>query len=188
MWMQATGCPLGLLAQPSRVQQAGSANELWARHIPAGNSTPVFLLAAAYTIFTDSANELWACHIPACNSVPVSLLAAAYTYLIGSANELWTRHIPYIPARNDTLAGPYGRHADQVSELLPCRAAGWLVCASPIHALNNCVCTHVYMCVYVCVGSNFAVLADEAKARGPAFSCKCIWNKSHTSVDAFYMQ
>lgn len=34
-------------------------------------------------------------------------------------NELWARHIPEQPARNDTLAGPYGRHADQV-RCAPC--------------------------------------------------------------------
>lgn len=39
---------------------------------------------------------------------------ADYRYLDGVENDLWKRHIPHMPARNDTLAGPYGRHADQV--------------------------------------------------------------------------
>jgi len=32
----------------------------------------------------------------------------------GVANELAERHIKDVPPRNDTLAGPYGRKADQV--------------------------------------------------------------------------
>eukprot|EP00197_Chlamydomonas_leiostraca_P011661 CAMPEP_0202878240 /NCGR_PEP_ID=MMETSP1391-20130828/31891_1 /ASSEMBLY_ACC=CAM_ASM_000867 /TAXON_ID=1034604 /ORGANISM="Chlamydomonas leiostraca, Strain SAG 11-49" /LENGTH=283 /DNA_ID=CAMNT_0049560401 /DNA_START=177 /DNA_END=1025 /DNA_ORIENTATION=- len=41
-------------------------------------------------------------------------VSADYRYLIGVENDLWKRHIPDIPARNDSLAGPFGRHADQV--------------------------------------------------------------------------
>lgn len=52
-------------------------------------------------------------------SGPTHPPAAAYTYLVGVKNELWARHIPDQPARNDTQAGPYGRHADQV-RCVPC--------------------------------------------------------------------
>ncbi|GIL46677.1 hypothetical protein Vafri_3606 [Volvox africanus] len=41
-------------------------------------------------------------------------IGARYTYMIGVANELAVRHIPHVAPRNDTLAGPYGRRADQV--------------------------------------------------------------------------
>lgn len=41
-------------------------------------------------------------------------VGARYTYLIGVNNELATRHIPQVLPRNDTLAGPFGRRADQV--------------------------------------------------------------------------
>lgn len=41
-------------------------------------------------------------------------VGARYTYMIGVANELAVRHIPHVAPRNDTLAGPYGRRADQV--------------------------------------------------------------------------
>eukprot|EP00198_Chlamydomonas_reinhardtii_P007590 XP_001696927.1 predicted protein [Chlamydomonas reinhardtii] len=41
-------------------------------------------------------------------------VGARYTYMIGVANELAVRHIPHVPPRNDTLAGPFGRRADQV--------------------------------------------------------------------------
>lgn len=41
-------------------------------------------------------------------------VGARYTYMIGVANELATRHIPEIAPRNDSLAGPKGRRADQV--------------------------------------------------------------------------
>ena len=41
-------------------------------------------------------------------------IGARYTYMIGVNNELAVRHIPHIAPRNDTLAGPYGRRADQV--------------------------------------------------------------------------
>lgn len=41
-------------------------------------------------------------------------ISADYTYMIGCNNELAVRHIPQIAPRNDTLAGPAGRLADQV--------------------------------------------------------------------------
>ena len=41
-------------------------------------------------------------------------VGARYTYMIGVNNELALRHIPEVAPRNDTLAGPYGRRADQV--------------------------------------------------------------------------
>ncbi|KXZ52846.1 hypothetical protein GPECTOR_8g229 [Gonium pectorale] len=41
-------------------------------------------------------------------------VGARYTYMIGVNNELALRHIPHVAPRNDTLAGPYGRRADQV--------------------------------------------------------------------------
>lgn len=41
-------------------------------------------------------------------------VGARYTYMIGVNNELAVRHIPHVAPRNDTLAGPYGRRADQV--------------------------------------------------------------------------
>ena len=41
-------------------------------------------------------------------------IGATYTYMIGVNNNLATRHIPDVAPRNDTLAGPYGRRADQV--------------------------------------------------------------------------
>ncbi|MEW5312642.1 MAG: hypothetical protein WDW38_004261 [Sanguina aurantia] len=41
-------------------------------------------------------------------------VGARYTYMIGVNNELADRHIPEIAKRNDTLAGPAGRRADQV--------------------------------------------------------------------------
>ncbi|EFJ40854.1 hypothetical protein VOLCADRAFT_121680 [Volvox carteri f. nagariensis] len=44
-------------------------------------------------------------------------IGARYTYMIGVANELAVRHIPHVPPRNDTLAGPYGRRADQAYRL-----------------------------------------------------------------------
>lgn len=48
-------------------------------------------------------------------------VGARYTYMIGVANELAVRHIPEIAPRNDTLAGPHGRRADQVrNNLLQC--------------------------------------------------------------------
>eukprot|EP00967_Tisochrysis_lutea_P092924 scaffold134148_cov23-Tisochrysis_lutea.AAC.2 len=36
--------------------------------------------------------------------------------MIGVNNELAERHVKDIPPRNDTLAGPYGRRADQVTD------------------------------------------------------------------------
>eukprot|EP00195_Chlamydomonas_chlamydogama_P017790 CAMPEP_0202892052 /NCGR_PEP_ID=MMETSP1392-20130828/1901_1 /ASSEMBLY_ACC=CAM_ASM_000868 /TAXON_ID=225041 /ORGANISM="Chlamydomonas chlamydogama, Strain SAG 11-48b" /LENGTH=613 /DNA_ID=CAMNT_0049575927 /DNA_START=352 /DNA_END=2193 /DNA_ORIENTATION=- len=45
---------------------------------------------------------------------PHLAIGARYTYMIGVANELAVRHIPEIAPRNDTLAGPLGRRADQV--------------------------------------------------------------------------
>lgn len=45
---------------------------------------------------------------------PHLAIGARYTYMIGVANELATRHIPEVEPRNDTLAGPNGRRADQV--------------------------------------------------------------------------
>ncbi|KAL6753820.1 peptidyl serine alpha-galactosyltransferase [Haematococcus lacustris] len=41
-------------------------------------------------------------------------VSADYQYLIGVSNDLWKNHIPEVGPRNDTLAGPFGRHADQV--------------------------------------------------------------------------
>lgn len=41
-------------------------------------------------------------------------IGARYTYMIGVDNELAKRHIPEVSPRNDTLAGPFGRRADQV--------------------------------------------------------------------------
>ncbi len=49
------------------------------------------------------------------------VISADYTYLIGvggeggNLNDLWKNHIPEVGPRNDTLAGPKGRHADQAS-------------------------------------------------------------------------
>mmetsp|Transcript_7473 Transcript_7473/g.18044 ORF Transcript_7473/g.18044 Transcript_7473/m.18044 type:complete len:904 (+) Transcript_7473:124-2835(+) len=45
---------------------------------------------------------------------PGRAIGARYTYMIGVNNELAERHVKDIPPRNDTLAGPYGRRADQV--------------------------------------------------------------------------
>lgn len=48
------------------------------------------------------------------NPSPGWAIGARYTYMIGVANELADRHIPEVPKRNDTLAGPLHRRADQV--------------------------------------------------------------------------
>ena len=79
-----------------------------------------------------------------------------YAYMIGVDNELAERHVNDVPRRNDTLAGPYGRRADQV-----CVCMRACVCACVCvwwggEGGGCCVCVRVYAhlpaCVCMCVG------------------------------------
>ena len=68
-------------------------------------------------------------------------VGARYTYMIGVNNELATRHIPEVAPRNDTLAGPAGRRADQVGGFffvhrddLKAMSHGWLKYTEDVRA------------------------------------------------------
>jgi len=69
--------------------------------------------------------------------------------MIGVDNELAERHVNDVPRRNDTLAGPYGRRADQVCVCMrACVCA--CVCVWWGGGGGGCVCVCVCVCTCIC--------------------------------------